>query len=87
MKANKHIIFLMYILKMVSLINLSKFVSISLILLKIVLFFFLSFLDFFGLMMLHWPASWSFQRIRTSSYNFCKKCYIWLNIWAKEGKK
>ena len=41
----------------------------------------------FGLVWLHWAASWIFRRIRTSSYNFCKKGYIWLNIWAKGGKK
>ena len=32
-------------------------------------------------------AWWVFQRIRTSIYNFCKKSYIWLNIWANECKK
>ena len=29
-----------------------------------------------------------FERIRNSSYIFlCIKSYIWLNLWAKEGKK
>ena len=48
---------------------------------------FRSFLHLFSLVWLHWAASWIFRRIRTSSYNFCKKGYIWLNIWAKGGKK
>ena len=45
-----------------------------------------SFLHFFSLMWLHWAVSWFFQRIRTISYNFCKKGYIWVNIGAEGGK-
>ena len=44
-------------------------------------------LHFFSLVWLHWALSWIIQRIRMSSYNYGKKCYIRLNIWANRGKK
>ena len=47
---------------------------------------FCSFLHFFSLIWLHWALSWIILRIRMSSYNFSKKSYIWLDIWAKGGK-
>ena len=48
---------------------------------------FCNFLHFFSLIWAQWALSWIFQRIRMSSYNFSKKSYTWLNIWAKGGKK
>ena len=85
MKANKHSIFLVHIFKIFSPINLPKFASITQFFLKFG--HFLQFSSFFSLIWLHWALSWIFQRIRMSSYNFSRKSYIWLNIWAKGGKK
>ena len=48
---------------------------------------FCNFFHFFSLICLHWALSWIIQRIGMSSYNFSKKSYISLNIWAKGGKK
>ena len=74
MKANKFSIFLMYTFKIVSPINLSKFVSISQIFLK--LGHFRSFLHCFSQMWLGWAVLWVFQRIRNNSYSFHEKVTI-----------
>ena len=66
----------MYIFRIFALLNLPKFASITQIKFKI-----------FSLMWLHWVASRVFQRIRTISCDFCKKSFIWLNIWAKGGNQ
>ena len=85
MKANKYSILLVYTFKRVVPVNLPKFVSITQLFLKFG--HFCNFLHFWSLIWLRWALSWVFQRIRMSSYNFSKKSYIWLNIWAKGDKK
>ena len=78
MKANKCSIFLEHTFKIVSLINLPKFASITKFFLKVVIF--CSFFYFFSLMWLHWALSWVFQRIKMSTSNFSKKViYGWIS--------
>ena len=76
----------MYTFKIVNPVNLPNCVLISQMFLNF-RHFFLVFWNFFSLIRLDFAVLWVFQKIRTSSYNLCKKSYIWLNIWAKWGKK